>query len=61
MRGKRANDDGFELLKLLARHGRFLDLHFGGEQGTQRVTLVDGKRGNDTSRVRDGFKPLSLA
>src|ERR1700694_585349 len=61
MRGKRANDDGFELLKLLARHGRLFDFQFGGEQAAQRVALVDGKRGNDTARVRNRFEPLSFA
>src|SRR5882762_6608295 len=61
MRGKRANDDGLELLKLLARHGRLFDFQFGGEQAAQRVSLVDGKRGNDTARIRDGFQPLALA
>src|SRR6266851_4766360 len=60
MRGKRANDHGLELLKLLARHGTLFDFQFGGEQAAQRVTLVDGKRGNDTARIRDGFQPLSL-
>jgi hypothetical protein len=37
------------------------DLHFCGEQAAQRIALVDGKRGNDTARVRDGFEPLALA
>ena len=61
MRGKRANDDGFELFELLAWHGTLLDFQFGREQAAQRVTLVDGKRGNDAARVRDGFKPPALA
>src|SRR6266478_8835089 len=58
---KHANDEGFELLKLLAWHGRFFDLHFRGEKAAQCLTLVDRKRANDAARIRDGFEPLSLA
>ena len=49
MRGKRTNDDGFELFELLAWHGLLFDFQFGGEQAAQRVTLVDGKRGNNAA------------
>jgi len=61
MRGERANDDRFELFELLAWHGTLFDFQFGGKQAAQGVTLVDGKRGNDAARIRDGFQPLSLA
>src|SRR5439155_12432716 len=56
----KANDDRYELLKTLAWNQILLDLHFCGEQAAQRVTLVDGKRANDTARIRDGLEPLSL-
>src|SRR5258708_12286405 len=61
MRREHANDDGFELLKLLARNQTLFNLQFGGEQTVQRVTLVHRERANHTARIRDGFEPLSLA
>src|SRR5580692_3308146 len=61
IRGKRAHDDGFELLKLLAPHGGFFYLQFSGKQTTQCITLVDGKGANDAARIGNRFEPLALA
>jgi hypothetical protein len=61
MRGKYADDNGFELLKLFPWDGVFLDIQFSGEQAAQRVTLVDGKRANNAAGIRDGFESLPLA
>src|SRR5215472_1726891 len=61
MRRKCAHDDGLEFLKLFAWHGMLFYFQLGREQFSQRVALVDGKRGNDSAGVRDGFKSLALA
>ena len=58
---KCAHDDGLEFLQLCARDGMFLYFQLGGEQFSQRIALVDGKRCNDSARIRDGFKPPALA
>jgi hypothetical protein len=51
VRRKRAHNDGLEFLKSFARDGLFLDLQLSGEQFSQGVALVDGKRRNDSARI----------
>ena len=57
---KCAYHDGLEFLKLFARDGMLLHSQLGGEQFSQRIALVDSKRGNDSAGIRDGFKSLAL-
>src|SRR2546425_9087340 len=61
MGGQHANDDGFEVLKLLAWNQTFFNSQFGGEQAAQRVTLIDRKSANHTARIGDRLEPLSLS